>query len=235
MNKRMILLSALLLLAGFCWLTACKKTAAPAACISALPDSAFVGQRISFRSCTAGALNWYWAFGDGAYATTDSATHIYTQPGTYHGSLSASNGTGNTLPFTIVVSRPLNLWTFRGITDSSYYALTSGGDTLETSTFSAAHPSSYSNLIFVFSSLPRSAGQYQVVNDAFSVPGPMQVAIYLSTADGRYYGSTGNDLASVQVRVNAGMVSASLPAAMMVNLDNPTDSSSLSAVLTQSE
>jgi PKD repeat protein len=209
----------------------------PSTCISSLPDSAYVGQQLIFQSCTKAASSFYWLFGDGSHATTDSVAHTYTAPGIYHGSLAtADGGSGNTKNFTIVVSRPLSIWTYQGMTDTASYALTAGGDTLETSSFSATNLSNISNIVFVFSALPTSSGSYQVINDqSAATPSATQVAVYLSTPGGRNYGSTGHDHVSAAVALIGGRVTVSIPAVEMVNQALPSDSISLSATLIQTE
>ncbi len=213
----------------------CKKTAAPTTCFNTIPDSAYVGQSLTFTSCTQGAISFYWLFGDGGYATMASATHTYTAPGIYHGGLTTSNGTGDTKSFIIVVSRPLNIWTFQGVTDTATYAMSIGGDTIQTSNFSSTNISNVSNIVFVFPTLPTASGSYQVINDQFGIPTGNQVAVFLTTPSGRNYGSTGNDHVSAAITLKGGKINISIPAVEMVNIAVPSDSSSLSATITQTE
>jgi PKD repeat protein len=228
----------LILLASFITLICvggCKKAAAPNTCFDAIPDSAYVGQSLTFTSCTQGATSYYWVFGDGGYAITGTATHTYTAPGSYIGSLDASNGTGSRKSFTIVVSRPVNVWAFQGVTDSSDYSQ-GVSDTIETTNFSSTNSSHPSNLLFVFSALPTASGSYAVINDQFGgTPSATQVAIFLTTASGRNYGSTGGDHVAATITVTGGKVRISIPAVEMVNVALPTDSASLSAIVTQTE
>jgi len=226
----------LVLFVVLCTTVGCKKTAAPTTCFGTVPDTAYVGETISFTSCTQGASSYYWVFGDDGYATTANATHIYTTPGIYHGGLTASNGTGDTKSFTIVVLRPVNVWTFQGATDSSAYAQGIGGDTIEATNFTNTNINNVSNIVFVFSALPTANGTYQVINDQFGGrPSSSQVAVFLTTPSGRNYGSTGNDHVSATVTVTGGKVSVSIPAVEMVNVALPSDSASLSAIITQTE
>jgi PKD repeat protein len=102
-------LSALLLFNSSCR----KAETAPASCIAALPDTVMAYLPVSFHACTTGARSYSWSFGDGATAVTDSAVHTYTVGGTYHGSLTTSNGLSNTKNFTIVViANPEGYFTF---------------------------------------------------------------------------------------------------------------------------
>ena len=217
-----------------CFTAGCKKTPAPAACFNAVPDSAWVGQSLTFTSCTQGASSYYWVFGDDGYATTATATHIYTAPGIYHGGLTASNGTGDTKSFVITVSRPTELWTFQGVTDTAYYAIGTN-DTIVATNFTSTNINA-SNILFVFSALPTANGSYHVINDQFGgTPSATQVAVYVSTPSGKNYGSTGNDNASATVTVVGGKVHISIPAVEMVNVALPSDSASLSASVIQTE
>jgi PKD repeat protein len=214
----------------------CKKTPAPATCFATVPDSAYVGQLLTFSSCTQGASSYYWDFGDNGYSTFPNATHTYTAPGIYHGGLTTSNGTGEKKTFIIVVTRPYSIWTFKGSTDTSTYALTVGGDTLQTTNFSAANTANVSNILVIFSALPTVSGSYQVINDQFGgTPGSSQAAVFLTTPSGRNYGSTGNDHTTVNVTVTGGKIRLSIPAVEMVNVSQPSDSSSLSATIIQTE
>lgn len=222
------------IIAALSFTTGCKKTPAPTTCFNSIPDTAVVGQQITFTSCTNGASSFYWLFGDGGYATTATATHTYTAPGIYNGGLTTSNGTGDTKSFKIVVLRPYNIWTFQGITDTAFSAAVVG-DTLQASNFSATNLSNISNIILVFSSIPTTGGSYQVVNDQFSTPNASQIAVFVTTPSGRNYGSTGRDGSSAVVTVNGGKIKVSLPSVMMVNVAVPSDSAALSATITQTE
>ena len=61
-------------------LTNCMKK--PVACIDA-PTTGTKGQSITFTSCSTDAHHTEWDFGDGATASHDSPTHIYSNAGTY--------------------------------------------------------------------------------------------------------------------------------------------------------
>jgi PKD repeat protein len=212
--------------------SSCKKTNPPVTCLSSVPDTAYVGQELLFVSCTKDAGSILWNFGDGRTAITDTARHTYSQPGTYSCSLTSSNVVGGSKYFTVVVFRPVNTWTFQGVTDSSTSA-TAVNDTIQTTNFSSSNTANISNLLFAFSAVPTADGTYQVVNAQFSTPGANQVAVYVSTPSGRNYGSTGNDNATATVTIKGGKVNIVLPSAMMVNVSNPNDSASLSATVTQ--
>src|SRR5665213_1040991 len=93
-------------IAGLCLGSGCKKIIPPVTCYDPIADTAYVGQRLDFSSCTIGANSYYWDFGDNGFATTAAATHIYTQPGIYKGTFYASNGEGAHKSFTIIVLRP---------------------------------------------------------------------------------------------------------------------------------
>lgn len=59
------------------------------------PSQIFVGDTVTFTSTTPGAVEWCWNWGDGSTdcPITSTATHAYTQPGTYLACLIAGNGT----------------------------------------------------------------------------------------------------------------------------------------------
>ena len=86
-------------------------------CIGVIPDTVNVMQGVDFVSCTKNANTYQWDFGDGNSAAADSVYHTYTTPGTYHGSLTTSNGQSSTKDFTIVViNNPAGYFTAGGIT-----------------------------------------------------------------------------------------------------------------------
>ena len=213
----------------------CQKVLPPVPCFNTIPDTLYVGQSIDFSSCTTGATAYYWNFGDGGFATTASASHIYTQPGIDSGTFYASDGPGAHKTFTIVVLRPVNIWRFKGATDTSLVAAAYSGDTIEVTNFSSTNFTNVSNLTFAFSAIPTIAGNYQVVNDLSTPPGPNQMAIYLTTPTSGNYGSTGHDNAMAAISIVGGKVLISLPSAMMVNVSNPNDSAVLSATIRQTQ
>jgi hypothetical protein len=215
--------------------TGCQKVLPPVPCYNAIPDTVYVGQSINFSSCTTGASAYYWNFGDGGFATTASATHIYTQPGRDTGIFYASDGPGAHKTFTIVIVRPVNTWTFKGATDTSLYAAASSGDTIEVTNFTSTNFTNVSDLTFAFAAIPATAGSYQVVNDLSTPPGANQVAIYLTTPHSGNYGSTGRDNATATISIVGGKVLISLPSAMMVNVSNPNDSAALYATIRQTQ
>ena len=214
--------------------TGCKKVSAPVTCFNAIPDTAYVGQRIDFSSCTTGANSYYWVFGDGGFATTANASHIYTSPGIDTGAFYTADGPGSHKNFIIHVLRPYNIWTFKGTSDTSLNAQ-AVNDTIQATNFTATNISNVSAITFAFSTLPTVSGNYQVVNDLFTPPAANQVAIYLTTPSGFNYGSTGRDNASANITVAGGKVFISLPSAMLVNTTNPSDSAALSATIRQTE
>ena len=226
------ILSAFCVLIPVIYMTSCSKTSPPNTCVGSVPDTAYVGQLLNFTSCTNGANSYLWNFGDGGIASTASASHTYTAPGTYQCSLTTSNGQGNTKNFTIIVLRATNLWRFQGATDTSAFA-TLVGDTIQTTTFSSGNLMSYSNLLFAFSSAPIDSGTYDIINDQFGTPAAHQVAIYLTTPSGNKYGSTGNDHATARVTIYGGKAMISVSSAMMANFTTPSDSSVLSAAIRQ--
>lgn len=50
---------------------------------SVSPAAPFVGQEVYFSDSTAGARNWYWEFGDGAFSDRQSGKHTFRQEGGY--------------------------------------------------------------------------------------------------------------------------------------------------------
>ena len=214
--------------------TGCTKVSAPNTCLNPVPDTAYVGQRIDFSSCTTGATSYYWSFGDGGFATTATASHIYTQPGIDTGTFYTADGPGSHKNFIIHVLRPYNIWTFKGTSDTSLTAQ-AVSDTIQATNFTATNISNVSAITFAFSALPTADGSYQVVNDLFTPPAANQVAIYLTTPSGFNYGSTGHDNATANVSIVGGKVFISLSSAMMVNTTNPADSSVLAATIRQTQ
>ena len=60
------------------------------------PPTADVGQTVTFSATVAGTrpIDFTWNFGDGTTANTLTATHAYTEPGTYEATLTATNEAG---------------------------------------------------------------------------------------------------------------------------------------------
>ena len=92
------------------FLPACQKGTIyapfPKACISGVPDSASVGQSVTFTSCSSGATSLTWVFGDSTAAdtvTTLTATHTYTKAGTFTVSLTPHNSTGSGTPLDLAI------------------------------------------------------------------------------------------------------------------------------------
>jgi len=68
---------------------ACNK--APELSFNMNRTTAHVGEVVSFENTTEKGKNFVWDFGDGSQSEAFDATHVYTQPGTYIVSLSASS------------------------------------------------------------------------------------------------------------------------------------------------
>lgn len=235
MKKNLSLAAALLLIAAISFTTACKKMLPPDTCIGSVPDTLYVGQQGTFISCTKGDLrSTLWIWGDGARGTTDTAYHTYTQPGTYHCTLTTSNGTGSTKDFTVVVLRAANNWTFQS---ASYQSGTAAvvNDTLQTTNFTASNYSAVSNLIFAFDTLPVADGSYQVIDAQFGTQGYHTVGVYVSTPGGANYVSTGRDHSMANVTIVGGTINVALASTMMVNVAVPSDSSVLTASVRQTQ
>lgn len=156
----------------------------PPACISGLPDSAYAGHSLTFTSCTQGASSYLWNFGDAGTSTSATATHIYTNPGTYTGALTAFNAGGAGAPrqFTIVVTIDAGSWTFQ---DTTYRPSDSYWSTNQLFATTLNDPETVSRLnLYFLNSSPIATGTYQVVS-AGSLQLPSQVSISVSK-DGFY-------------------------------------------------
>lgn len=105
MRKTLTVPMALLCIAITILLSAChKESARPTVCAGQIPDTVYINQPVRFTNCSTGASSCQWQFGDSSMAITDTATHTYTQPGTYHGSLTVANTDKSSVRnFTIVV------------------------------------------------------------------------------------------------------------------------------------
>lgn len=76
---------------------------------SASPSTAGVGQTVNFSATVSGTrpIEFAWDFGDGATANTLTATHQYSEIGTYTATLTATNEAGSdTCTTTVVVTDP---------------------------------------------------------------------------------------------------------------------------------
>ncbi len=216
---------------------ACSKssTAPFSACIDALPSTVSVGATLTFQSCTSGATTYTWSFGDGGTATGDSVLYIYTNPGTYTGSLTVSNGSTNSVQkFTITVV-PTS-WTFRGVTYSIDSVV---GSRLNLSlTATGTNAGSTANLTFKFYPYPNISGGYYVINGLGGPTAPYQAAVTFSTDSAgieKIYVSTGGGPVAAALTVSGGKISLILPTIEMMNVSNNADSTALSASIAQTQ
>lgn len=107
-SKLTVIGSVVLLLAFVALETGCKKDplkSKPVACLGTLPDTLISGEDFTFiGTCSEGAINYLWQFGDGDVANTAVAVHNYTSKGTYTVTLTVTNGEGQTsLSKTVIV------------------------------------------------------------------------------------------------------------------------------------
>jgi PKD repeat protein len=78
------------------YITISGSVCPPVASFSATPTSGTVPLTVAFTDSSSGTpTSWYWAFGDGANATRKNPAHIYTIPGKYTVSLTATNSGGS--------------------------------------------------------------------------------------------------------------------------------------------
>jgi PKD repeat protein len=69
----------------------------PAADFTATPTSGIVPQSVQFTDTSTGSpTSWLWNFGDGTTGSDENPSHVYTSPGVYSVTLSASNSIGST-------------------------------------------------------------------------------------------------------------------------------------------
>jgi PKD repeat protein len=211
--------------------------AGPAGCIASVPDSAYVGQSVTFTSCTQGATSYLWDFGDGNTATTASATHSYTAPGTYTGSFTPSDvkGTGTPKAFTIVVTIYGGSWTFMG---GSYTAVTctQGVKTLIASSQTSGNSNTFGTLVvYFYNAIPTTSGTYTVVYPSNQYL-PTQVGMYLTTegvSEDTYYSTGGNGSnQTVRVTVLNGKLSI---AGSGIEFGNGFDSGSVNIHINQTQ
>lgn len=59
----------------------------------AIPNATCAGDTVTFQNNSTNATSYFWNFGDLTSSTLKNPTHVYTTPGTYHVTLTASNGT----------------------------------------------------------------------------------------------------------------------------------------------
>jgi len=73
---------------------------APAAAFNYLPLSACALQTVNFSDASVlspdPVTSWLWSFGDGNFSTLQNPAHVFTNPGTYNVTLTASNSGGAT-------------------------------------------------------------------------------------------------------------------------------------------
>jgi PKD repeat protein len=74
------------------------------ASFAANPETASVGQTVTFTSSTPGALDYSWDFGDGTTATGNPVTHVYSASGSVYANLTVTCGDGSTSTDTDVIT-----------------------------------------------------------------------------------------------------------------------------------
>lgn len=223
-------------IAFICLIDSCSKTSSVSACIGTFPTTASAGVAVSFTSCTLGASTYQWSFGDGATANGQTVTHNYATAGTYTGSLTVTDNNGsNAKNFTITIVN--NTWTFKGnaFTADSVVGSVTGGDLIAY----GVSGGSKANIAVIFPTFPTASGNYTVINSNNGTPVGQQlyVIVYSYNASNvqTIYGSTGNSSLNATVTVSGGKLSVALPAIEVVNLNNATDSTSLTALVNQTQ
>lgn len=81
----------------------------PVASFTYTPHSGLAPLSVAFTGAgTNTPTSWHWDFDDGNTSTSQSPTHEFSDPGTYHVSLIATNATGDSVAVThnVVVSDP---------------------------------------------------------------------------------------------------------------------------------
>jgi PKD repeat protein len=226
-----------------CTTVSCNKTSPPTDCISAIADSFYVGQTVTFTSCSQGATSYLWNFGDGTTATTATATHAYTMAGMYGVSFTAFNSGGAGIVRTLTVTVFDASWTFKGITyytdtcvtpsDSSYGILFADNQT-------PSNNYSFSGVDLKFyHTLPATSGVFTVINGNGNPTSADQVGLWVLTGGGvgTPYISTGGNSNNqkVYVTVANGKINVSTPGVEVANYFNPSDSSVLSFNITKTQ
>jgi PKD repeat protein len=75
----------------------------PTAAFSVTPTSGDAPLTVQFTdTSTGGATSWSWDFGDGHTSTAQNPSHLYTDPGTFTVTLTASNSNGSSTASTVV-------------------------------------------------------------------------------------------------------------------------------------
>ena len=217
-------------------MSGCGDGGLKSVCTGNLPSIASVGAPVTFASCTSPSGIYSWNFGDGTLTVTgDTVTHVYTAAGTYTGTVTVTtSGAKASKSFTVTVLN--NSWAFKGGTYVTDSVVTSGGIVLSAVGTSGGNKAI---LDLQFLSLPNSNGNYTVVNAANSNVGAGQVAVYLYSFNSgnieTIYGSIGSGTINAAVTVSNGKISVTLPTIEVVNQSNASDSTSLSASITQTQ
>lgn len=205
------------------------------ACIESITTPATIGSSVTFVSCTSGASSYTWSFGDGTSATGDSVLHTYGTVGTFRGSLTVViGGSSSTTSFSITIV-PTG-WQFNGSDFSIDSAVVSR--TTATLTATGSTGTGTGDLIVKFFPFPTITGSYKylVINATRGNSGQNQLLVVLNTDSAgvqTQYGSMGSDSLFAVVGVSGGKLSISLPSIKMVNLNNFSDSTRLTATFTQ--
>jgi PKD repeat protein len=80
------------------YIQALTPPVAPTAALSGTPTTGFAPLTVNFTDLSANGgaaiASWSWTFGDGGTSTAQNPSHIYTVPGTYSVSLTATNSVG---------------------------------------------------------------------------------------------------------------------------------------------
>jgi hypothetical protein len=133
----------------------------------------------------------------------------------------------------------INTWTFKGTTYQTYACINNDSGVLLGSSISKSKTAnSYDTIYVIFPSYQAPSGTYTIANYNSISLGPTQLGIAVTTGDTSmitYYSSgTGNTQVAVALS-SAGMLTVSASGIRMQNASNPTDTSTLSLNLSQTQ
>jgi PKD repeat protein len=230
--KKYLCIIVILILLG----SGCKKdttthtspapTPVPVACVSPLAsDTVYQRHSISFFSCTKGATSYLWNFGDGSTATTDTAIHTYSVPGTYTVTFTPSNSGGAGTPYTITITvlPSGGSWTFKGVT---YTTEICGPGNYSFSAYSYPNDSNFLSLKFDGAAI--TSGTYSV----YPLPSGFPIGILLTKSTSVGYSSVGGANQTVTLTSVNGVLTAS---GTNIRMGSSTDTALLTFNITQTQ
>lgn len=171
----------------------------PSAAFSVGPRSPLSGQNVTFADASTNQpTSWSWDFGDGTHSTSQSPTHVYSAPGRYTVSLTATNEAGeSTTSSQIVIFDSTLTYHAEAIAPSQGRLVGAQGSFFKSSLW--ATNTSASDTTFRLRYVPSPGGSSGGAADTILVSVPSNQSAYFGNLLEDGFGATGNTAGSVVI------------------------------------